>query len=295
MALKEELGKKIKSIRIDKGFTQLDVCNDESELTIRQLVRIEKGESLPSLTKIKYISEQLDVDMRDLIDIDKIILPKKYLEIKNKLIKTHTYGDPKRIDEKLEIIDYIFNTYYETLPEEEQIIIEIMQLELDVYSTQNPNYAISFLDEYFHQILEKNRYSYNDLLIIRLYFLCCSIGLEDKQYFDKLAYRVIQNIDYSDYDKIYLLERIILSIITQIEHDKLIDFSNILDKLIEETHNFQHKPIVFATEAKYHILVEKNINKAKKAYDKAIQFAEMLNDEILVNNLKLEKKMDCIN
>lgn len=83
MTLKEELGKKIKSIRIDKGFTQLDVCNDESELTIRQLVRIEKGESLPSLTKIKYISEQLDVDMRDLIDIDKIILPKKYLEIKN--------------------------------------------------------------------------------------------------------------------------------------------------------------------------------------------------------------------
>lgn len=197
MTLKEELGKKIKSIRIDKGFTQLDVCNDESELTIRQLVRIEKGESLPSLTKIKYISEQLDVDMRDLIDIDKIILPKKYLEIKNKLIKTHTYGDPKRIDEKLEIIDYIFNTYYETLPEEEQIIIEIMQLELDVYSTKNPNYAISFLDEYFHQILEKNHYSYNDLLIIRLYFLCCSIGLEEKQYFDKLAYRVIQNMDTS--------------------------------------------------------------------------------------------------
>ncbi|HJG04555.1 MAG TPA: hypothetical protein K8V99_08250, partial [Megamonas funiformis] len=118
--------------------------------------------------------------------------------------------------------------------------------------------------------------------------------LEEKQYFDKLAYRVIQNIDYSDHDKIYLLERIILSIITQIDHDKLLDFSNILDKLIEETNNFQHKPIVFATEAKYYILVEKNIDKARKAYDKAIQFAEILNDEILVNNLKLEKKMDCI-
>lgn len=292
MNLKEELGKKIKSIRLDKGFTQLDICNDEAELTIRQLVRIEKGESLPSLTKIKYISEQLDVDMRDLIDIDKIILPKKYLEIKNKLIKYRAYGDEGRINHKSDLIDKIYVDYYDNLPEEEQVIIEAMQLELDVYSSKNPNYAISFLDEYFKQVLKKDRYTYNDLFIIRLYFLCCIMGLEDNQYFDELSTKVIKNIDYSNYDNLYMLERIILNIIVSIDPNKFLEYANMLDRIIAETNNYQHKPLVYAVKAKYHVLVDKDFEKASVLYDKAIQFATLLEDEVLIKNLTKEKEDD---
>ena len=38
-------------------MTREVLCNDESELTVRQLVRIEKGESLPSLKKIRIYCE----------------------------------------------------------------------------------------------------------------------------------------------------------------------------------------------------------------------------------------------
>ena len=47
--IKSEIGKKLRRLREEKGLTREVLCNDESELTVRQLVRIEKGESLPSL------------------------------------------------------------------------------------------------------------------------------------------------------------------------------------------------------------------------------------------------------
>ena len=292
MSLKEELGKKIKTIRLNKGLTQLDICDDESALTIRQLIRIEQGQSLPSIEKLLYISEMLNIKVDELIDVKKIVLPKKYLEIKNKLIKYRAYGDEGRINHKTDLIDKIYVDYYDNLPEEEQVIIEAMQLELDVYSSKTPNYAISFLDEYFKQILKKDKYTYNDLFIIRLYFLCCIMGLEDNQYFDELSTKVIKNIDYSNYDNLYMMERIILNIIVRIDPNKFLEYANMLDRIIAETNNYQHKPLVYAVKAKYHVLVDKDFEKASVLYDKAIQFATLLEDEVLIKNLTKEKEDD---
>ena len=292
MSLKEELGKKIKTIRLTKALTLLDICDDESALTIRQLIRIEQGQSLPSIEKLLYISEMLNIKVDELIDVKKIVLPKKYLEIKNKLIKYRAYGDEGRINHKTDLIDKIYVDYYDNLPEEEQVIIEAMQLELDVYSSKNPNYAISFLDEYFKQILKKDKYTYNDLFIIRLYFLCCIMGLEDNQYFDELSTKVIKNIDYSNYDNLYMMERIILNIIVRIDPNKFLEYANMLDRIIAETNNYQHKPLVYAVKAKYHVLVDKDFEKASVLYDKAIQFATLLEDEVLIKNLTKEKEDD---
>ena len=57
--IKSEIGKKLRRLREEKGMTREVLCNDESELTVRQLVRIEKGESLPSLKKLEYIANML--------------------------------------------------------------------------------------------------------------------------------------------------------------------------------------------------------------------------------------------
>ena len=54
--IKSEIGKKLRRLREEKGMTREVLCNDESELTVRQLVRIEKGESLPS-KKIRIYCE----------------------------------------------------------------------------------------------------------------------------------------------------------------------------------------------------------------------------------------------
>ncbi|WP_231153482.1 helix-turn-helix domain-containing protein [Streptococcus equi] len=66
--IKIEIGKRIRTARLDKGFTQIDICDDESELTIRQLARIENGQAMITLPKIIFLSEKLGIPVQDLID-----------------------------------------------------------------------------------------------------------------------------------------------------------------------------------------------------------------------------------
>ena len=62
-------------------------------------------------------------------------------------------------------------------------------------------------------------------------------------------------------------------------------YTSVLRDIIERTNNFQHKPAVYAFEAKYYLLVKKD--KAK-----AILFANMLNDEALAEEFIRESEKD---
>lgn len=275
-------------------MTQADVCGDESELTIRQLARIENGQVLVSLSKLLFLSQKLNFPIKDIVDIEKIEIPKRYLELKNKLIRSHTYGDEKRISILEEMFDEIYENFYEHLPEEEQLLVEVLQVQLDVFSSRDITYGLSLLEEYFQQILKKKKYSYNDLLIINLYFLCCAIGLEDKTYFEELSKKVLLYIDYSDNDRIYILERILIGILIQVKIEDYLIYTKVLREITDSTNNFQHKPVIYAFEAKYYLKVEKNYEKAEQSYNKAIEFANMLNDQVLASNLLKEKELDLI-
>lgn len=68
MDIKVEIGKKIRNIRTNKGYTQVDICDDESELTIRQLARIENVQAMATIPKLIYISQQLDIRIQELVD-----------------------------------------------------------------------------------------------------------------------------------------------------------------------------------------------------------------------------------
>ena len=50
--LKLKIGNNIRTARLNKNLTQSDVCGDESELTIRQLARIENGQVLGFCCKV---------------------------------------------------------------------------------------------------------------------------------------------------------------------------------------------------------------------------------------------------
>ena len=292
--LKLKIGNNIRLARLNKNFTQADVCGDESELTIRQLARIENGQVLVSLSKLLFLSKVLNFPVKDIVDIEKIEIPKRYLELKNKLIRAHTYGDEKRIGILEEMFDEIYENFYDRLPEEEQLLVEVLQVQLDVFSSQDVTYGLTLLEEYFHQILKKKKYSYNDLLIINLYFLCCAIGLEDKSYFEELSKKVLLYIDYSDNERIYLLERILIGILIQVKIEDYLIYTKVLREITESTNNFQHKPVIYAFEAKYYLKVEKDYKKAEQSYNKAIEFANMLNDKVLADNLIKEKELDFI-
>lgn len=290
--LKLKIGKNIRGARLNQHMTQADVCGDESELTIRQLARIENGQVLVSLSKLMFLSQRLNYPIEDIIDVDKIEIPKRYLELKNKIIRYHTYGDEERIGLLENMFDEIYEHFYDHLPEEEQLLVEVLQVQLDVFTSRNITYGLSLLEEYFQQILKKKQYSYNDLLIINLYFLCCATGLEDKTYFEELSKKVLLYIDYSDNDRIYILERILIGILIQIKTEDYLIYTKVLREITESTNNFQHKPVIYAFEAKYYLEVEKNHHKAEQSYNKSIEFARMLNDQVLVNNLTKEKERD---
>ena len=290
--IKIEIGKKIRSARLSQGLTQIDICDDESELTIRQLARIENGQAMITLPKMMFLAEKLGVPIQNLIDVDKMEIPKRYLELKNKLIKSHTYGDQERIKQHELIFDEIYQDFFDNLPEDEQLLVEMLQVRLDVWVSQDSNFALGLFEEYFHQILKKKKYSYNDLVLINLYFFCCAIGLEDNSYFDELARKISLYIDYSDFERMYLFERILLTILSKIEPEHYLTYTTIFREVIAETNNFQHKPAIYAFEAKYYLQIEKNYDKSKESYHKAILFAEMLNDNVLVANLKKERDED---
>ncbi|MYN70138.1 hypothetical protein GLP18_07875 [Streptococcus suis] len=63
-------------------------------------------------------------------------------------------------------------------------------------------------------------------------------------------------------------------------------------QIIEESTNYQHKLVVYVFEAKYYLEVENDKEKVEELYEKAIAFAKMLNDDILVKYLKMEKEND---
>ena len=74
MNIKDSIGLRIKTERERQQMSREVLCLDGAELTVRQLIRIEKGESLPSLDRLSYIAKRLGKNMADLLDHDNITI-----------------------------------------------------------------------------------------------------------------------------------------------------------------------------------------------------------------------------
>lgn len=291
--LKKEIGKKIKAARLNKGMTQADICDDESELTIRQLIRIENGQAMPTIPKLMILSKKLGVSIQNIVDIENVEIPKEYIKLKTELINFPTYADESRIKYKEEILEIISENYYDYLPEEEQLFVDVFQARLDIYESLDVRYGLVLIEEYFQQILKKLNFKVNDLLIIELYFFCCVIGLEDMRYFEELAEKVVLYTDYEDKDCIMYLEKILLIVV-----DKLVNnndknstkYINCFTELVNKTQHFFYKPFIYMFKAKYVFNMERDREKAENLYEKAVTFATLLDDDLLVQRILEEKK-----
>ena len=65
--LRIAIGKKIRELREQRKMTRELLCEDETRLTVRQLARIEAGDSLPSLLTLEFIAQQLHIEMYQII------------------------------------------------------------------------------------------------------------------------------------------------------------------------------------------------------------------------------------
>ncbi|EFX57862.1 helix-turn-helix domain-containing protein [Streptococcus sp. M334] len=290
--LKREIGYKIKTIRRSCGKTQIDICGDESELTIRQLARIENGQALATLPKLLLIADKLGVSLQNIVDVKAIEIPKAFLKLKDELIHSQTYADKRRIERKEAILEEIYENYYENLPEEEQLIVDVTQARFDIYGSSDATYGLGLVEEYFQQLLKKKYFSVNDLLIIELYFFCCAMGLEDKEHFEELAQKVLLCSEYEDKASLAQMEKVLLSLFIQIQTEDSLIYIQTFEKIIAKTRHIFYRPHLFLLKAKYALFVDKNILEAESFYEKAISLAELLDDQVLVQRILAEKQID---
>mgnify|MGYP000900865256 CR=1 FL=1 len=292
-----EIGKRIRTLRTEKGLSREAFCGDEKHLTVRQLARIETGNNLPSLAKLDYIAEVLGVPMSQLIDEGMIIVPKEYLKLKTKLIRQSIHGDEEKVHQREAIFEDIQERFYDQLPEDEQVSVEVLQAIDDVYVSENAEFGEGLIEEYFEQLLLKTNYDTNDLLILHLYFLKCTLNAKPiDNVFENIYSNILEQTNFSDANNIHLIQRVIVSIVLyhfNIEYyDLMPQTLNAVREIIDEVQDFALLPTVDFFEAKYYIHTNQNKDLALDYYNKAINGSELLNDKSFRDRVIEEKNKD---
>ena len=297
MNIKDSIGLRIKTERERQQMSREVLCLDGAELTVRQLIRIEKGESLPSLDKLSYIAKRLGKKMTDLLDHDNITIPDEYYEMKNRLIKFPTYRNPERIKAKLALIEEVYEKFFELLPEEELLTLDILENILSFTSWEESPKVEEIYEDLFEQVKRKRKFSTNDLLVIDYYFFHLYGRKQyDKKLFERIVKRVLnQEIWTDDVYNIVLFNDLMAIAALKIFHNSFSDFLTVVDKalaVIEKSQFYSYKPNVFVLKAKYELLHKGNKKEAAENYDKAIMFASVLEDSVLEESIKAGKAAD---
>lgn len=292
----KKFGHKVRDLRKAKGVTREEFCGDEVELSIRQLARIESGQSIPTLAKVEYIAKRLGVTVGSLTDGDSLELPKRYKELKYLILRNPTYLDKERIELREEQFDEIFENYYDNLPEVEQVLIDIIQSRFEVLNSGDGNFGLGLLSDYFEQLRKKKNYQANDLILIDLYLMCGTVSRFDPNIFDIEVYeQFVKNLFQSaknlEIDELFLLNKLILNIcavdIWLGNYDRLEKLLDYCHEHILKSQDLQRMPIYFMYrwEQSLHKGEE---NLAEKYYQQAILFAEMIQDDYLIKKLHKE-------
>ena len=297
MNIKDSIGLRIKTERERQQMSREVLCLDGAELTVRQLIRIEKGESLPSLDKLFYIAKRLGKNMADLLDHDNITIPDEYYEMKNRLIKFPTYRNPERIKSKLALIEEVYEKFFELLPEEELLTLDILENILSFTNWEESPKVEEIYEDLFEQVKRKKKFSTNDLLVIDYYFFHLYGRKQfDKKLFERIVKRVLnQEIWTDDVYNIVLFNDLMAIAALKIFHNSFSDFLTVVDKalaVIEKSQFYSYKPSVFVLKAKYELLHKGNKKKAAENYDKAIMFASVLEDSVLEESIRAGKAAD---
>ena len=294
-------GEKVRGLREEKGLSRPVFCGDESELSVRQLVRIEKGEFRPTIKTLEYIADRLEIPSYVLMP-DYKELPKRYQELKYFLLHHPDYGDKELQEQKEEYFDEIFENFYDDLPRDEKMIVDCLQAIDEVRATDNEQYGIALLDESFEELWNQREFSFSDLLKIRLYFLCSylenikkgQLSISEQTKLQSMFQKVCNNVENSGTDDLFLVRDVLFAGLGSCELlNDLELFKLAVEKLnwiSEKTRDFQKQPIVLMVEWKYYI--QTDYDTAKQKYEEAKMMARMFGNEKLIVSLDNEWSQD---
>ena len=292
-----QLGEKVRFLREEKGLSRPVFCGDESELSVRQLVRIEKGEFRPTIKTLEYIANRLDIPSYILMP-DYKELPKRYQELKYFLLHHPDYGDKELQEQKEEYFDEIFEYFYDDLPRDEKVLVDCLQAIDAVRATSNSLYGESVLESGLQDLLSRDVYKAEDLLRLRLYFVCNLMDglkageIKESEYENILYFheKLSSQIDKIEFDCLDLLRDSLLASLACIEIMGLFHYFKraveALNKIGQKTRDFQKQPIVLMLEWKYYI--QTDYDTAKQKYEEAKMMARMFGNEKLIVSLDNE-------
>ena len=292
-----DLGEKVRLLREEKGLSRPVFCEDESELSVRQLVRIEKGEFRPTIKTLEYIANRLDIPSYFLMP-DYKELPKRYQELKYFLLHHPDYGDKELQEQKEEFFDEILECFYDDLPRDEKVLVDCLQAIDTVRATSNSLYGESVLENGLQDLLSRDVYKAEDLLRLRLYFACNLMDglkageIKESEYENILYFheKLSSQIDKIEFDCLDLLRDSLLASLTCIEIMGLFHYFKraveTLNKIGQKTRDFQKQPIVLMLEWKYYI--QTDYDTAKQKYEEAKMMARMFGNEKLIVSLDNE-------
>ena len=296
MDFKTELAKKVQTLRESKGLSRQAICGIEDLLTTRQLRRIEKGQSLPTIATAKYIAEQLGVSLDTLTNQTSLELPAEYLNLKYQLRTLYHYGDQDRLHRHEEIIEDIYENYFDHLPEEEKLSVQVAQATVDMIGSKNPSFDQGLLDEYLGQAMKKKELSPNDVEIIKLRLLSLALGVFDQEEFIHLVEKIILAIDYYPLSELEMLQNTLISAAGVLAHygiyDRLPDIVKALNDIMTKRHDFQDNIFVYALNWKVALFIEDDLEKAKDDYQKVCLMADLLSEDLVKRNMQEEWKED---
>ena len=294
--IKIEIGKRIREERERIGLTREQVCDTEGELTVKQLMRIELGRSLPTIVKLQYISDKLGVSLNYLLGETKLDIPEDYYKAKYKLMKSPVYGDPERIKKKLKDIEKLYDNYIDILPEDELFAIDIIERTLNFMIMEEDSLIESVFEDYLTQALKKESYSLNDLLLISYYAFRCQDYDYDKERIEKFRHKLIkQELQGDELFNVELIGALSAIAGIYVMHHDYRNMKTIVDKMhtiIDKTLQHAYKPAVLIFEAKYYLYFENDLDKAREIYNTATVLAEAFGDQVFIKNLKMEIEKD---
>ena len=294
--IKIEIGKRIREERERQGLTREHVCDTEEELTVKQLMRIELGRSLPTIVKLQYISDKLGVSLNYLLGETKLDIPEDYYQAKYKLMKSPVYGDSERIKKKLQDIEEIYEKYIDILPEDELLTIDIIERTLNFMTEGEEDAIETIFEDYLTQVLKKEAYSLNDLLLIKYYTFKCQVGDYDEEIVESFRCKLInQELQGEELVNVELLGALSTIGGIYVMHHDYRNMKTIVDKMytvIDKTLQHAYKPAVLIFEAKYYLFYENNRDKAAELYNTATVLAEAFGDQVFIKNLKMEMEKD---
>ena len=294
--IKIEIGKRIREERERLGLTREQVCDTEEELTVKQLMRIELGRSLPTIVKLQYISDKLGVSLNFLLGETKLDIPEDYYQAKYKLMKSPVYGDSERIKKKLQDIEDLYDNYIDILPEDELLTIDIIERTLNFMTKGEEDAIETIFEDYLTQVLKKEAYSLNDLLLIKYYTFKCQVGDYDEEIVESFRCKLInKELQGEELVNVELLGALSTIGGIYVMHHDYRNMKTIVDKMhtvIDKTLQHAYKPAVLIFEAKYYLFYENNRDKAAELYNTATVLAEAFGDQVFIKNLKMEIKKD---